>query len=223
MKAYCSIGGWSTANCKMLNHRTDIYRNVEDAFAAKHGDVCLDTQKVYLDIGSGSSPIPTLLHQNYFPKTYATELDTVYLDQQRDYMKTLGMSEGNSFIVQREDATQLSFANGSVDFITAVSTIEHIPGDGDILAMSEFARVLPSGGRLIVTVPTDVTYVENQSTWYYGGFERRYDPAALQSRHAHPDLKLVDQLYMVSPSQEFTRLFHNDFEDIFLSSNPIRT
>ncbi|MGB8885790.1 MAG: methyltransferase domain-containing protein [Candidatus Korobacteraceae bacterium] len=200
---------------KVLNQRTDIFRNVEDAFTVKHADPCLTSTSVYLDIGSGSSVVPTFLYQRHQAQTYATETDKVYLDRQKSYMKTLGLGRRDAFFVQPEDATRLSFADGSVNFISAVSTIEHIPGNGDIESMAEFARVLPSKGRLVVTVPASPSYVENESTFYYAGFERRYDPAALQQRLGRPDLELIDQLHMVSPSPEFMQLFNDSFRESF--------
>ena len=144
--------------------------------------VCLTAGSVYLDIGSGSSPVPTFLYQRRHATTFATEMDRKYLDRQKSYMETLGLGKRDSFVPQQEDATQLSFADGSVDFVSAISTIEHIPGDGDVRSMAEFARVLRPGGRLVVTVPTAANYIENESTFYYAGFERRYDAAALQTR-----------------------------------------
>jgi ubiquinone/menaquinone biosynthesis C-methylase UbiE len=200
---------------KLLDQRTDIFRNVEDAFAVKHAEICLRGEGVYLDIGSGSSPVPTFLYQRHHATTYATEMDKVYLDRQKSYMKTLGLTRHDKFFVQAEDATHLSFKDGSVNFITAVSTIEHIPGDGDTASMAEFARVLPSKGRLVVTVPASPSYMENDSTFYYAGFERRYDPAALQNRLYRHDLELVDQLFMVPAPEEFIQQFNDSFKETF--------
>jgi len=208
-------------HAKLLGQRTDVFRNVEDAFAVKHGDAFLHPHTIYLDIGSGSSPVPTFLYQRRQPRTYATELDPVYLTRQHEYMKMLGLRRRDSFMVQREDATRLSFADGSVNFITAISTIEHIPGKGDTKSMEEFARVLAPGGRVVVTVPTDATYIENDTTSYYAGFERRYDPRGLKERLFRPDLRLLEQLYLVSPPEEFVQQFHRDFEEIFHGKNCI--
>ncbi|PYU66629.1 MAG: hypothetical protein DMG49_21510 [Acidobacteria bacterium] len=137
---------------KLIGQRTDIFRNVEDAFTLKHAFAFVNSEKIYVDIGSGSSALPTLIHSHRRAKTFATEMDPVYLKRQRTYMDILGLRE-DGFRTQKEDATRLSFADSSVDMITAVSTIEHIPGEGDSLAMREFCRVLRHGGRLVVTVP----------------------------------------------------------------------
>ena len=200
---------------KILNQRTDVFRNVEDAFTAKHADLCLQPKHVYLDIGSGSSLVPTFLYRRHQPWTYATELDQAHLDPQRNFMKALHFTNDDRFFAQAEDATRLSFKDESVNFITAISTIEHIPGNGDTLAMGEFARVLAPGGRLIVTVPASPSYGENESTSYYAGFERRYDPAALQSRLGREDLRLIDQLHMVSAPEEFIEQFNRSFDETF--------
>ena len=202
-------------HAKVLNQRTDIFRNVEDAFTVKHADLCLRQKNVYLDIGSGSSVVPTFLYRRHKPWAYATELDQVQLDPQRRFMKTLGFTNDDRFFPQPEDATRLSFADGSVNFISAISTIEHIPGDGDTRAMAEFARVMPPGGRLIVTVPASPTFTENESTAYYAGFERRYSPAALQSRLFRDDLRLVDQLHMVPAPPDFIAKFDESFQETF--------
>jgi SAM-dependent methyltransferase len=53
-----------------------------------------------------------------------------------------------------EDATRLSFGDESFDACLCVSVIEHVPGDGDAVAMAEIWRVLRPGGVLHLT--TDV-------------------------------------------------------------------
>lgn len=51
------------------------------------------------------------------------------------------------------DATNMPLADGSIPFVYAVSSIEHIGGDGDTRAVREMARVLKPGGRAVITVP----------------------------------------------------------------------
>jgi len=199
---------------KLLGQRTDIYRNVEDAYTVRQAEAILTTDSVHLDIGSGSSLVPTFLFQRRGATTYATEMDPVYLKRQLEYQKILEIPTRSKFCVQAEDATNLSFAENSLDLVTVISTIEHIPGDGDSRAMAEFARVLRPGGRVVVTVPTSPTYRESDSTFYYYGFERRYDSAALRSRLDYRGLKLIDELHMVSPPEEFANLVREQFAEV---------
>ena len=205
---------------KLLGQRTDIYRNVEDAYTTRQGDLILNSDSKHLDIGSGSSLVPTFLFQRHGALTYATEMDPVYLKRQKEFQVTLGIPESGRFQVQAEDATGLSFRDNSLDFISVISTIEHIPGDGDSRAMAEFKRVLRPGGRVVVTVPTSPTYQEAESTFYYSGFERRYDDAALRSRLHRTGLKLIVEQHMVSPPEEFSTLFRAEFAEIFHGVHP---
>jgi SAM-dependent methyltransferase len=207
-------------HCKVIGQRTDIFRNIEDAFTLKHAFAFVNPGEIYVDIGSGSSPLPTLIHGQRQAKTFATEMDPGYLKRQRTYMDILGL-QGDDFRTQREDATRLTFADSSVDMITAVSTIEHIPGNGDSLAMREFCRVLRPGGLLIVTVPTSPSYTEQASTFYYSGFERRYDRAALRSRLFSDGLHLKEQLYLTSPVSPTSKLVFDQFQDVFDRQSPV--
>ncbi len=206
---------------KLIGQRTDIYRNVEDAYTVKQADGFLTPGSSHLDIGSGSSPVPTFLFKRRKATTYATELDPKYLQRQRSYAQTLRFSATDRFHVQSEDATRLSFADGSIDFVTAISTIEHIPGDGDTRSMAEFARVLRVGGRAVVTVPSSPSYAESESTSYYYGFERRYDPIALRERLGHPDLQVVDCFHLTSPPDDFVSLVRDQTSEIFDGKNPL--
>jgi ubiquinone/menaquinone biosynthesis C-methylase UbiE len=204
----------------MLGQRTDIFRNVEDAYTVRQAELVLTSKSTHLDVGSGSSLVPTFLYQRRGATTYATEMDLVYLKRQIEYQKMLHIPSGKGFEVQAEDATSLSFPDNSLDFISVISTIEHIPGDGDSLAMAEFERVLRPGGWLVVTVPASPQYQEAESTFYYLGFERRYDSAALRSRLGRTDLRLVDELHMVSPPEEFSSLVGEQFADVFHGDHP---
>lgn len=205
---------------KLLDQRTDIYRNVEDAYTARQGDLVLTNHSKHLDVGSGSSLVPTFLFQRHGATTYATEMDPLYLERQREFQAKLNLSKSGGFHVQTEDATQLSFDDNSLDFISVISTIEHIPGDGDTRAMAEFVRVLRPGGRVVVTVPTSPQYVEAESTFYYYGFERRYDAPALRSRLHRSGLTLIDEQHMVSPPDEFNALVREQFADVFHGEHP---
>jgi hypothetical protein len=89
--------------------------------------------------------------------------------------------------------------------VSLVSTIEHIPENGDILAMEEVTRVLRQYGKIVVTVPCSREYLEQPKTFYYDGFERRYDVNSIKTRLMHPSLRMIDELYMCSPDENLTR------------------
>ena len=72
----------------------------------------------------------------------------------------------------------------------------------------------------MVTVPASPTYQEAESTFYYAGFERRYDAAALRSRLHRAGLRLIDELHMVSPPEEFSELFRDQFAEVFHGVHP---
>jgi len=55
---------------------------------------------------------------------------------------------------QVDDATRLSFRDGSFDVAVSYSTIEHIPGaEARRTALREMTRVVRPGGHVVVTVP----------------------------------------------------------------------
>jgi len=53
--------------------------------------------------------------------------------------------------LRHEDVTELSFDDQALDIIISCDVLEHVPDYGK--ALNEFARVLSSGGRLLLTVP----------------------------------------------------------------------
>lgn len=54
-------------------------------------------------------------------------------------------------MVQKQDATQFSFADASFDWVIGNHILEHIPDD--VKAMKEIFRVLKPGGRAVLQVP----------------------------------------------------------------------
>lgn len=70
----------------------------------------------------------------------------------------------NEHVVHLEDLQELSFGDESVDFISCFHVLEHVPKD--LQALGEMRRVLRSGGRLILCVPTSFG---RRETIDYGG------------------------------------------------------
>jgi SAM-dependent methyltransferase len=71
----------------------------------------------------------------------------------------VGLS-ASRYIVTAQDGRSLACRGGSFDKAYAISVFEHIPGEGDSMAMREMARVLRPGGLAAVTVPYSPNYRE---------------------------------------------------------------
>ena len=94
------------------------------------------------------------------------------------------------------DATALEqvFEPASFDRVYCLTSLQHFPGDGDVLALRQFARVLAPGGRLLVTVPYGPEWAE-EAYPELGGSRKRYDENALATRLCPPELTLLRKIY----------------------------
>ena len=68
-------------------------------------------------------------------------------------------------ITQFQDMKKLSYQDNFMDVVISFSAIEHIPGEGDILAAKEMHRVCKPGGHIILG--TDMC---SSHKWASGGF-----------------------------------------------------
>jgi ubiquinone/menaquinone biosynthesis C-methylase UbiE len=154
--------------------------------------------------------VPTLIGKLFGCKIVTTDLNESYHTVQHHYKERSGLTEEN-FLFDIQDATCLTYPDGFFTKVSFISAIEHIPGDGDILAMNEATRVLRQHGKIVITAPCAREYIEQPKTFYYDGFERRYDMNAIKARLMHPDLRLVDELYMCSPEDDFMQKLRENF------------
>jgi SAM-dependent methyltransferase len=85
-----------------------------------------------------------------------------------------------------EDATRLSFADGSFDLAVSFSAIEHIPGrEARRAAMAEMSRVVRPGGHVVITVPNRYStfrfaHARNLRTQPDYGYAYLYGPRELR-------------------------------------------
>lgn len=107
------------------------------------------------------------------------------------------------------DARELPYDSNSFCKIFSISVLEHIPGKGDIEAIKEMARVLKVGGEMVITVPTNMMYIEEylkKASFYWKNksikkddkvfFQRRYDPTSILNRLTAPGLRIKKIIYL---------------------------
>jgi len=164
-----------------------------------------------LDIGSGGSILPTFLLSKGCI-VYSTDIDENFIKIQTQYIQRLKLEHLvniGRFKIEIQDARNLSYPEQSFDRVTAISSLEHISGEGDCRAMREIARVLVPGGRAVITVPCDNYYVEKK----YGPdrdylYERWYDPTAIRKRLIEPSGLVVKKIeYFNDKGFEFNKFW----------------
>lgn len=203
-------------NCKIDPNRVatgvDIYRNFEYLYPLEWLKKYLHTSSAVLDIGSSSSTWPAMLFDQFHCKIYATDIDLQALEAQKFYLSNLNMLDeiGRRFILEEQDATKLKYSNGFFDAVCAISALEHIPGNGDILAVQEIERVLKSGGMFIFTAPFAPEFIESNTDHYHHGYEKRYDYNAIQTRFTSAKELCLEELLFINGLHEDTDIL-SDF------------
>lgn len=160
-----------------------------------------------LDIGSGTSSYPLMLARQGATVVIA-ELDEARVRWQREKIAQVGSAPGQVLAVVA-DATALPFRDGAFGYLSAISSIEHIPDDRAV--GRELARVLAPGGRAVLSVP--YTFGERASFFRGirdfrrigrnefvrgrdGGLVRFYTEADLEERFGAPvGCRIVERRY----------------------------
>jgi SAM-dependent methyltransferase len=201
---------------KMLLEPLNYWRNIEvpaviDQLEVRPSDIVLDI---------GSPKIASLfLSSRHKCVIYSTDLFDYFWEEYRGYLKHLrDAALLRTFIMERQDARRLSYADAYFDKIYSISVLEHIAADGDTLAMCEISRVLKKGGICCITVPCSSRYRETYTTTpsYYitvNGerptfYERHYDESALWGRLIAPSgLQLVRLQYFSERFVPYEKLY----------------
>jgi len=92
------------------------------------------------------------------------------------------------------DACALPIATASVDAVVTLNLLEHIPDDRS--ALSEIARILRPGGRMVAVVPSGPGTYDYYDRFL--GHERRYARHELAAKAAAAGLVSSDDAYIAS-------------------------
>ncbi|MCW6036953.1 class I SAM-dependent methyltransferase [Spirulina subsalsa FACHB-351] len=147
--------------------------------------------KTYLDISSPRLFLLYLLEKYPHLQGHFLNPDVSDLAETQHYFEQVKRPLKIQFLTH--DVTGLPYPDQSFDVITSISVLEHIPKDGDSLAVRELWRVLKPHGKLILTLPCAVNYEEEwreEDTYNLGYeaqngkyfFQRFYDQRALKER-----------------------------------------
>ncbi|MEM2676271.1 MAG: methyltransferase domain-containing protein [Candidatus Bathyarchaeia archaeon] len=145
-----------------------------------------------LDIGSYRSPFPAfLLQQGY--RVSILDIDYCVTLQKRWVCRAIGCDEKLSIVIA--DGTRQPFSNSSFYTVTCISTIEHLPGNGDTHMGREIGRILKPEGVCFLSVPYNVVTKEGKwGKW----FQRWYDLPTAISRLVEPTgLHLISYGYLI--------------------------
>ena len=113
-----------------------------------------------VDLGCGLGHMVFLLESEGFTRTTGVELDAVQLEQARPFVRgDLVADDVLSYLGRVPSA--------SVDFVSAVNFLEHVPKDALLALLREVRRVLRAGGSLVAMVPNAVSP--------FGGLTRHWD------------------------------------------------
>ncbi len=180
------------AGLKSLVLPVEYIRCVETRYILQHLDV-RPGQRV-LDIGSPKL-LSLFLAERLQVEVHATDLVDYFFERYDRYSRVALGSEQWRYVMRREDARHLTYPSGRFDRVFSISAIEHIPDEGDSVAIQEIARVLAPGGTACLTVPwSDHGYLEEfkqrgdpDAYWAPGDgervfFQRAYDRETLEGR-----------------------------------------
>jgi len=101
-----------------------------------------------------------------------TDLLPEYLREWKILSSLLG-GEQSRVAFGSSDARSLCHPSDCFDAVYSLSVIEHIPHEGDRIALTELMRVVKPGGRVLLTVPLGPLFHEHYG--HFDVYERKYD------------------------------------------------
>lgn len=173
-----------------------------------------------LDVGSSScSLLALLLASRRQYRVFVTDINDG-VRKHFELARRLGLGdqiEAERLVVEKQDATSLTYRDESFDRVTAVSVLEHMPDNDDTRAVKELSRVLKDRGLAVLSVPFNCTYKEtfvDKSVYerrYVGEpvfYQRHYDNLALHERLIEPSGLMKKRIeYFGEPGFRFEALW----------------
>jgi ubiquinone/menaquinone biosynthesis C-methylase UbiE len=155
-----------------------------------------------VDVGGGYGRLCVLL-ENYADKVTLAEPSQQQLDIAKDFLK--GHESVDSQLLQADD---LKFKDGSVDLLTMVRVMHHLPDPS--AEFSEFHRVLSDDGAFILEI-ANFAHGRNRLKYALNGKKLPVDPVDIRSRK---NKKNVDEIAFVNhnPKTVTKQLAHAGFK-----------
>ena len=168
-----------------------------------------------LDIGTGKHSIFPLFcaYMNPAVTCHITDIGE-YVNVQRKIARRIpqlaAALEAGRITIELQDATALAYDEESFDAVSAISTIEHIPQDGDSRAVREAYRVLKPGGKLVITVPLAHGSAAFDTHRKRTSYLRKYQGEPTFFQHNYDDKTLESRLLEAAPFSETSRELWDD-------------
>jgi SAM-dependent methyltransferase len=124
---------------------------------------------------------------------FAARFDAVGLDVSREQLRLAGERAPTARFVQG-DMTALPLRDDSVDALTALHSVIHVPSDQHVDVYREFRRVLRDGGEAVVSAGTAAFEAENED-WLDSGTAMRWsipDPETTEAALADAGFEVVE-------------------------------
>lgn len=154
-----------------------------------------------LDIGSGKSFLPFFSLRKKW-ETWLVDNGEFYPDFHEFYIqltKNKFPQAIDRLKILKGDFLEVDLPLNYFDFITALSTLEHFPGVGDIKAMEKIKLLLKNGGTCIVTLPysPDGTKERIMNKNGFTFFQRDYEINCIFNRIIEPSGLNLKYFYII--------------------------
>jgi ubiquinone/menaquinone biosynthesis C-methylase UbiE len=136
------------------------YHKIQEiSVALKHLPI-QKTDALILDLGTGKNPFP-IYGSSLGSTSIILDGSSYGVDVLKTVIENVSNKQSHSKVFFNiGDAVNLPFMDNSIDAVSSICMIEHIPENGDTECMKEIYRVLKPGGMAVVTTETSSHHEE---------------------------------------------------------------